>query len=130
MGMERGLMPDGKDRQAPVEYAVPAAPTQVPLVYPPDQHLTIMPPELSGVQQRLPPPQESEMARTFTVTDDFWSDELQSQYVAGMSYTARDADDKLLGMIDKWIKEGKVREGGPEAVVSGTAEVQDADDDK
>jgi hypothetical protein len=59
------------------------------------------------------------MARTFTVIDNFTSDELQSEYVAGLSYTARDEDEKLLGLIEKWIKEGKVREGGPQATVSG-----------
>jgi hypothetical protein len=55
----------------------------------------------------------------FTVVDDFYSEELGSQYVAGLSYEARDADDKLKKLIPKWIKEGKVREGGPEATVSG-----------
>ena len=59
------------------------------------------------------------MARTFTVIDSFTSDELKSQYVAGLSYTARDEDEKLLSLIDQWIDEGKVREGGPQAQVSG-----------
>jgi uncharacterized protein YrzB (UPF0473 family) len=63
------------------------------------------------------------MPRIFTVIDSFESEEFQCEYVAGLSYTARDEDDKLLGLIDKWIKEGKIREGGPEAIVSGTAEV-------
>jgi hypothetical protein len=53
------------------------------------------------------------------VIDSFTSDELLSQYLAGMSYEARDEDKKLLGLIDGWIKEGKVREGGPQAIVSG-----------
>lgn len=68
--------------------------------------------------------------RIFTVTDDFHSDEFECDYVAGLSYTARDEDEKLLGLIDKWIKEGKIREGGPEAKVSGTAEVSDSDEGK
>jgi len=64
------------------------------------------------------------MARTFTVIDSFESKETQSGYVAGLSYHARDEDEVLLGLIDGWIKEGKVREGGPEAKVTGTAEVK------
>ena len=60
------------------------------------------------------------MARTFTVIDSFTSDELKSQYIAGMSYTARDEDTVLLDLLDKWIDEGKVREGGPQAQVSGS----------
>ena len=70
------------------------------------------------------------MARTFTVLDDFESKETQSAYVAGLSYTARDEDEKLLDLIDQWIEEGKVREGGPEAQVTGTAEVTDKDEEK
>jgi len=70
------------------------------------------------------------MGRRFTVIDSFHSDEFNSEYVAGMSYEARDEDEKLLGLLDQWIEEGKVREGGPEAVVTGTAEVTDDDDDK
>ena len=63
------------------------------------------------------------MGRRFTVIDSFTSDEFNCEYVAGMSYEARDEDEKLLGLLDGWIKEGKVREGGPAAIVSGTAEV-------
>jgi hypothetical protein len=65
------------------------------------------------------------MGRRFTVLDNFTSEELKSDYVAGLSYEARDEDTILLGLIDKWIKDGKVREGGPESEVSGTAEVTD-----
>ena len=64
------------------------------------------------------------MGRRFTVLDNFVSDETMSEYVAGMSYEARDEDTKLLGLIDKWIKDGKVREGGPEAIVSGSDQQQ------
>jgi hypothetical protein len=72
------------------------------------------------------------MGRRFTVIDSFFSDELQSGYEAGLSYEARDEDETLLGLLDQWIDEGKVREGGPESQVSGTAEVTDApeEDDK
>ena len=69
------------------------------------------------------------MARTFTVLDNFESKETQSGYVAGLSYTARDEDEVLLGLIDQWIEEGKIREGGPQTQVTGTAEVSDADED-
>lgn len=55
----------------------------------------------------------------FTVIDNFESEELQSQYVAGMSYQARDEDEELLALIPKWIEEGKVRLGGPAAIISG-----------
>lgn len=41
----------------------------------------------------------------FTVTEDFFSDETQSQYVAEMSYTAR--DQKLLDLVTRWVDEGK-----------------------
>jgi hypothetical protein len=68
---------------------------------------------------------EGNMGRRFTVIDNFHSDEFECDYVAGLSYEARDEDEKLLGLIDKWIEDGKVREGGPEAQVSGTAEVTD-----
>jgi len=63
------------------------------------------------------------MGQRFTVIDNFHSDDFNCDYVAGLSYEARDEDKKLLELIPKWIKEGKVREGGPEAEVSGTAEV-------
>ena len=68
------------------------------------------------------------MGIRFTVIDTFFSDELQSAYVAGMAYEARDEDEKLLELIPQWIEEGKVREGGPQATMSGTAEVSDAED--
>jgi len=59
------------------------------------------------------------MARRFTAIDTFISKELRSEYVAGLSYEARDEDAVLLSMIDQWIEEGKVREGGPQSSVSG-----------
>lgn len=56
----------------------------------------------------------------FTAVKDFWSDELQSQYAAGLSYTARDADKKLLSLVPKWVKEGKAVYGrAPSASVGG-----------
>jgi hypothetical protein len=59
------------------------------------------------------------MGRRFTVIDGFVSDELMSEYVAGLSYEARDGDKVLLSLIDKWIDEGKVREGGPSSIITG-----------
>jgi len=53
----------------------------------------------------------------FTAVQDFFSEETQSQYAAGMSYAA--ADDRLRDLVAKWIAEGKVVEGGPEAIVVG-----------
>jgi hypothetical protein len=55
----------------------------------------------------------------FTALQDFYSDETQSQYVAGLSYAAGLSDEKLRELIPKWIAEGKVVEGGPEATVVG-----------
>jgi hypothetical protein len=62
------------------------------------------------------------MGQRFTVIENFTSDELGSEYVAGMTYEARDEDTKLLELIPRWIEEGKVREGGPEATISGSDE--------
>jgi hypothetical protein len=66
---------------------------------------------------------EDTMPKTFTVIDDFHSEEFHSDYVAGLSYTAQDHDEKLLELIPKWLKEGKIREGGPVAEVTGTGEI-------
>lgn len=55
----------------------------------------------------------------FTVIDSFFSEETGSEYVAGLSYEAREQDEKLLKLIPQWIEEGKVREGGPQSEVSG-----------
>ena len=53
----------------------------------------------------------------FTALQDFYSAETQSQYVSGLSYRA--ADERLHKLIARWIAEGKIVEGGPEAAVSG-----------
>ncbi len=55
----------------------------------------------------------------FTALQDFYSDETQSQYVSGLSYTVRAADERLHKLIARWIAEGKIVEGGPEATVAG-----------
>lgn len=59
------------------------------------------------------------MARRFTVIDGFFSDEMKSEYVAGMSYEAEDGSG-LSELVDEWIEQGKVREGGPEATITGS----------
>jgi len=55
----------------------------------------------------------------FTAVQDFFSDETQSQYATGMSYTIAADDDRLRELVAKWIAEGKVVEGGSEATVTG-----------
>lgn len=55
----------------------------------------------------------------FTALQDFYSDETQSQYVAGLSYMARADDARLRELVPKWIEQGKIVEGGPVAQVMG-----------
>ena len=125
MNSYRGPMPTGKDRQVPVEDGPQA---QQPVLYTwPTEPVTIMPPE---TQPQLQQQESDAMGRRFTVIDSFHSEELRSDYVAGLSYEAQESDEVLLSLIDEWIDEGKVREGGPESIVSGTAEAEDKDDKK
>lgn len=70
----------------------------------------------------------------FTALQDFFSPETQSHYSAGLSYTARAADDypldampekraaevkarceALARLLPQWVKEGKVMPGRPAA---------------
>jgi len=78
---------------------------------------------------------------TFVALKDFWSDELKSQYVAGLSYTVREpmrdleiedeADDRifrlrtrLTQLVPQWAAQGKVASSGiPAAQVSGVGKV-------
>ncbi len=55
----------------------------------------------------------------FTALQDFYSAETQSQYVCGLSYTVAAADVKLHKLVARWIAEGKIVEGGPEAIIAG-----------
>lgn len=64
----------------------------------------------------------------FTPTETFRSTETGSDYIAGLSYTAR--DEKLQKLVAQWIKQGKVREGGAAAMMAGTGDVVPADDPK
>lgn len=64
----------------------------------------------------------------FTPLEDFFSEELKSQYCVGLSYTVRPGNAKLAALVPKWISEGKVRQGGPDgpapiARVSGVGKV-------
>jgi hypothetical protein len=104
----RGELPSGKDRQAPVEDPYQQQPVA---------------PQTSwsdGYTWADVIEQEIRMGRRFTVIDSFTSEALKSEYVAGMSYEARDGDTLLLEMIPKWIEQGLVREGGPASEVSGS----------
>ena len=65
------------------------------------------------------------MGKRFTALDNFTSEELRCEYAAGLSYEARDEDELLLSLLPQWIEEGKVREGGPEAIVTGGDEEPD-----
>lgn len=49
----------------------------------------------------------------FTPNKDFFSNELQSQYVVGLSYFVKPDKEhaKLAALLPKWIEEGKVRAG-------------------
>ena len=62
---------------------------------------------------------ENGNGRRFTAIYNFWSDETQSGDVAGLSYLARPEDGKLRKLVDRWINEGLVREGGGVAVLIG-----------
>ena len=55
----------------------------------------------------------------FTAVKDFYSDETQSQYVAGLSYETRPNDRRLIELIPQWIVDGLVELGGPAAKVMG-----------
>ena len=121
--LSRGEMLMGKDRQMPVEQPYPQQ-VQQPIPVAPVEQPTPTP------QPTTQPTKEPTMGRRFTAIDDFHSEEFNCDYVAGLSYEARDEDEKLLGLLDKWIDEGKVREGGPVAEVSGGGEVKDEDDDE
>lgn len=55
----------------------------------------------------------------FTALQDFYSDETQSQYVAGLNYEARPGDRKLIELVPQWIVDGLVQMGGPAAKVMG-----------
>jgi len=68
------------------------------------------------------------MGRKFTALENFASDETRSEYVEGMTYEVQDEDNEdLMELIDQWVEEGKVREGGPESELSGEGVVNDSD---
>lgn len=68
----------------------------------------------------------------FTALEDFWCEETQSGYTKGLSYTVRPASaygldkrppkqaaqiqkrcDALAALVPEWLKQGKIRLGGP-----------------
>ena len=55
----------------------------------------------------------------FTALQDFYSDETQSQYVAGLSYQTQPGDHKLIELVPQWIVDGLVELGGPVAKIAG-----------
>jgi hypothetical protein len=55
----------------------------------------------------------------FTARKDFFSPETRSQYVNGLSYTARPDDRTLIGLLEKWLDEGKIELGGQISGVKG-----------
>lgn len=55
----------------------------------------------------------------FTALQDFYSDETQSQYVAGLSYETRPGDSQLSELLPQWIVDGLAELGGPAAKIIG-----------
>ena len=122
----RGEIISGKDRQRAVDGEPYGSVQSVTFIDPVlEDHWSLTP-----IQPRAVTTRDAVMGRRFTVLDNFTSEELRSEYVAGLSYEARDEDTVLLGLIDKWIEEGKVREGGPEAQVTGSDEAEATEDDE
>ena len=71
------------------------------------------------------------MGRRFTALESFSSKETRSEYVEGMSYEVQDEDDEdLMELIDQWVEEGKVREGGKGPELFGEGVVDDNDEPK
>lgn len=62
----------------------------------------------------------------FTAIETFRSEETGSEYISGLGYTAR--DEKLQQLVGQWIKQGKVREGGAAAQMTGTGDIVPAYD--
>lgn len=65
----------------------------------------------------------------FTPLKNFASPELRSEYSVGLSYTVRPGNTKLAALVEKWLAEGKVRLGTPDAPldkakVSGAGKVE------
>jgi hypothetical protein len=62
--------------------------------------------------------EENEMI-DFTAIEDFYSEELESYYVKGLSYTARPGDEKLKTLLPFWLNEKKIVYGRPSATLRG-----------
>lgn len=55
----------------------------------------------------------------FTPIEDFFSDEMRSQYCVGLSYNVTPENKRLSEMVTRWVAEGKVRYGVPDVPSSG-----------
>lgn len=55
----------------------------------------------------------------FTPLTDFFSEQVGSQYIEGLSYSVREGNDVLAGLVPVWVKEGKVRIGSVGCKVEG-----------
>lgn len=62
----------------------------------------------------------------FTPIDDFSSDEFQSLYLKGMTYTIRPGNTRLAEAVERWLAEGKVRLGTPETPRADAAKITGA----
>ena len=60
----------------------------------------------------------------FTPKQDFECPDLRSTYLAGMTYTVREGNVTLAKLVDQWLKEGKVVEGGAPTKVAGKGEIK------
>lgn len=60
----------------------------------------------------------------FTALQDFWCEELKSQYTKGMTYTVRAGNDRLAQFVTKWLAAGKVTLGAAAVAATTDAEVR------
>jgi hypothetical protein len=57
----------------------------------------------------------------FTPTQDFWCEELKSQYAKGLTYTVHYPASRLAKYANRWLEEGKIEEVvGPASEISGS----------
>ena len=57
----------------------------------------------------------------FTPIEDFWCEELKSQYAKGLTYTVHYPTSRLAKYANRWLEEGKIEKVvGPAATISGS----------
>jgi hypothetical protein len=57
----------------------------------------------------------------FRALDDFWCEELKSQYAKGLTYTVHYPTSRLARYANRWLEEGKIEEViGSAATISGS----------